>query len=583
MMRSLVLGLLLSLGASCSRREEDPLSALLITLDTTRADAPGFAGIHPGLTPCLDALARESVVYERAHTVVPHTIPAHASILTGLYPLRHGVRTNGTGTLSSSAATLAEAARAAGIATGAFVASAVLDPVYGLDQGFERYDVPSASDGERSSEFHERPAREVVDAALAWLAEHEVDERFFLWVHLFDAHAPYVAPSAPSAPGASVPAAGDAEQAAYLSEVRSMDAEIARLLGALRADGRFERTIVLVVADHGEAFGEHAEITHGTLCYEPTLAVPFLLRDPSAARAGERSREIVSVVDVAPTLAEALAVELSGEIDGQSLFRRRVRPERGVYFENYHNWIARGASHLTGWLDAHGKYVHSSVPEFYDLERDPAEAEDLALRSGARLEPYRAALARIASLSTLAIGERGLDAEHERRLQALGYATIGSAGEDFPAPLAASDRPSPRALTEGFSWTTTAMMLVNRHQFTAATELLERALAEHPDNWQALETLGAALLKQDRCEEALVPLERLVKSQRARLGSYSALAVCYARTARHDAAIAMYAKLLEFEPENAAARAGLALVLRSAGRDAEARDVEGRGLPGLLR
>jgi hypothetical protein len=170
----------------------------------------------------------------------------------------------------------------------------------------------------------------------------------------------------------------------------------------------------------------------------------------------QRSREIVSVVDVAPTLAEALAVALAGELDGQSLFRRAVEPGRGVYFENYHNWVARGASHLSGWLDAGGKFLHSSAPEFYDLERDPGEAEDLASSAGARLEPYRAALARHARRAAdapLASADPGLDAAQEQRLQALGYATVGSSSEAFPAPLDASDRPSPRKLAQSFSWT----------------------------------------------------------------------------------------------------------------------------------
>jgi arylsulfatase A-like enzyme len=186
--------LAVGLAAACSGRGDagrpEQHSVLLVTLDTTRADALSCYGERAGTTPEIDALAREGVLYERAFTSAPITLTAHASMLTGLAPPRHGLRDNGLAALDPAAHTLAEAARAAGIQTAAFVGAIVLDRALGLDQGFDVYDGPPAR---RSASGHpaERPARAVIDAALAWLDGRDRARPFLLWVHLYDAHHPY--------------------------------------------------------------------------------------------------------------------------------------------------------------------------------------------------------------------------------------------------------------------------------------------------------------------------------------------------------------------------------------------------------
>src|SRR6185503_9303787 len=261
--RAIALGVLV-LAAGCG--QEERRSALLVTLDTTRADALSCYGNREPTTPVLDSLAKDGVAFDAAHTVMALTLPAHTSMLTGLAPLRHGLRDNGVAALPEAAQTIAARAHAAGIDTAAFVSSVVLDDDFGLDQGFDVYSVPVRRGATERAHGAERPARATIDAALAWLAGRDSARPFFLWVHLYDPHHPYT-PSAPFAERFSSP---------YLGEVAAMDHELGRLFDDLRARGLLERTFVLALADHGEAFGEHGELTHGTYCYETTLHVPLI-------------------------------------------------------------------------------------------------------------------------------------------------------------------------------------------------------------------------------------------------------------------------------------------------------------------
>ncbi|MCB9914602.1 MAG: sulfatase [Planctomycetes bacterium] len=334
---------------------------MLVTLDTTNPGALGCYSGRAGLTPHLDALAAEGVLYENARSVAPLTLPSHASMMTGLWPPRHTLRDNGLRALPESAETLAEAARARGYQTAACVAAVVLGESYGLDQGFDVYDAPHGA-GPGHGHVLERSSAEVTAAALRWLDGRDRARPFFLWVHYFDAHAPY-----DPAPEflARAQALGEARFPAYLGEVAQVDDAVGALLARLRAEGLLEHTLVAVVGDHGESLGRHGEPTHSLLAYDATIRVPLLLRYPDGYRAGERSAEFVSVADVAPTLLEALDLAPGGALDGRSLYRRAVPPGRGVYFESSYGWLNYGWSPLSGWASAEGTYLHSSAPELF--------------------------------------------------------------------------------------------------------------------------------------------------------------------------------------------------------------------------
>jgi len=519
--------------------EAEQLSGVLITLDTTKAGALDFYGKDRDITPKLSELALRSVVFERAHTVAPLTLPSHTSMLTGLYPLRHGVRENGIMSLSREADTLAERAREAGLETAAFVASAVLLSPYGLDQGFDLYDEPVRESG-GDSWIPEHPSTVVTDRALAWLREREASRPFFLWVHYFDPHMPY------SAPAEFVERAGGHQ---YRGEVAAMDHDVGRLLDGLEREVGFERMTLAVVADHGEAFYAHGEPTHSAFIYESTMHVPFMIRFADERRAGTRSREIVSVVDLFPTFLEELGLGGAGDVDGRSLASGTIPDDRGVYLESYSGFLSYGWSPLSGWLDAGGKYLHSSEPEFYDLDSDPKEEQDLLVRGDVDPEPYRRAIAELSRLPRLPVGgDVDLDPAQIAQLNALGYAAAGREASELPDPLDPSDRPAPASQTEIYGKSIFALGLAAGGEYHQAIPLLAQVVAVNPRDLNAQAAFGTSLVKVGRFEEALVPLEAARSLGDDTPWTHLSLAIAFQRLGQPERSLTHYRRVQQLSP-----------------------------------
>jgi arylsulfatase A-like enzyme len=534
-------------------------SALLVTLDTTRADALSCYGERSGTTPELDALARESVLYERAFTSAPITLTAHASMLTGLAPPRHGLRDNGIAALDPAARTLAEAARAAGVQTAAFVGAVVLDRALGLDQGFDVYDGPPAR---RSQSGHptERPAKSVIDAALSWLAGRDRARPFFAWVHLYDAHHPYE-------PRRALPEKST-ELERYLAEVSEMDAELGRLFAWLRAEDLLGETLVCVTADHGEAFGEHQELTHGAFCWNTTLRVPLLVRHPDGSRAGERSRELAGAVDVAPTLAEALGTTLGPDVDGHSLLAPRAGSEPWLYIESYAAYLAFGWSPLAGWITEEEKYLHGSRPELYDLASDPGEEHDLAGECApGDLEPFQRALAALAAKPALAGRAGAIDDELRAGIQGLGYAAFDTTGGALPHPLEPSSRPSPHAMVGAWRESLLAQERMNRGRFDEAAGILRRLLAADPGNAFLRAHLATALMRTKQHAEAMDALLPLLDAPRVQPQILHKLGVCALKLGRREEAERYLERAAELAPDEARYREKLARVRGGGGEE----------------
>ncbi len=548
------------LVSACGGGETGPRSAVLITMDTTRRDAITCFGGPPGVTPFLDALAEESVLYLEARTVAPITLPSHASMLTGLYPPRHTVRDNSLTPLPQAATTLAELARERGLRTGAVIAALVLTRAFGLDQGFEEYTEPARQSVPGGQPFGVRSADQVTDAALEWLGRRDPDQPYLLWVHYFDPHKPYY-------PGQAFKdqVGGDP----YLASVARMDASIGRLLEALRAEPDFDETLVVVVADHGEGLGEHDEDTHAAFVYDTTIRVPFLIRYPDGYGAGERRTESVSVTDVYPTLVEALALGNPGDVDGQSLYRRTVAPDRGVYFESYYGLLYYQWSPLAGWADADGKYVHSSAPEFYATDSDPHETANLIAERAGDVERYRAELRRLAQRDALDPADSIADRSIVEDLQALGYAGLGGAG-DLPDPLDAGDGASPHARPDELRMLVASWNHATRGEHDAAVRLLELVVAESPRNHDALARLGKYLLILERYEEGIAALERFVKVGPPWPEPYRNLGLAYEKVGNDDKAIEWLLRALEVDPDDKQALPVAIALLEAAGRSEDA-------------
>lgn len=409
------------LTATACRRGEDaspaasapgpriPRDIVLVTIDTIRADATGFMGNTRGTTPNLDRLASEGRVFEQAHAHNVITLPSHTNILTGMLPYQHGVRENAGFRLSPKVPTAASRLKAKGYATGAFVGAFVLDSRYGLSQGFDVYE-ELYRDLDEQLEFNIQQARaeDVVTAALAWYRSQAGKPRF-LWIHVYDPHAPYVPPEAFGA---------RYKHDLYLGEVAYADSALAPLLEAVRTAD--PPPLLVVTGDHGEARGDHGELTHGLFCYEATLHVPLFAWCPPLLPPG-RDATPARHIDILPTILDTVGEAVPKDLPGQSLLpARRREAENGTYFEALSAAFNRGWAPLRGLMAGGQKYIELPLPELYDLPKDPAEAKNLVASGPDSLRRLRKRLLELPA----AVAERGtIGAEEAAKLRSLGYLT----------------------------------------------------------------------------------------------------------------------------------------------------------------
>jgi arylsulfatase A-like enzyme len=529
-----------------------PLSAVLLTLDTTNRDALGCYGQPLPLTPELDHLARAGLVFDEARSVAPLTLPAHASMLTGLVPLRHGVRDNGLAPLAPAAETLPERLGAEGYACAAFVSAVVLAAPFGLDQGFAHYDAPRGARG-AGAHFLERSGSATVAAAADWLRARERSRPFFLWVHLFEPHEPYAPP-----PELLALANGDA----YLGEVAALDQVVGELVRVLAAEHGLERLVLLVAGDHGESLGEHGERTHSVLVHERVLRVPFIVRLPDGARAGERMSTPVSLVDVAPTVLAALGLDAPAGLDGRDLLAPPVSGE--AFFESYTGYLNYGWSPLAGWSDGVRKYVHGTEPELYDLARDPGEQANLVAARADDVAHARARLSELARRPRLPRVTSSAGAALDERLaadvQALGYAGAGPADVELPEPLADTGLAAPRTRMEELERFYRAVLWHEKGRRSEAVAELEGLLASNPGNTTARVALARFLYQAQEPERALVVLAQLSTAAAERAAVQDLLGHCLERLGRLEEARTHFERALALQPGDAHAEADVTRV-----------------------
>jgi arylsulfatase A-like enzyme/Tfp pilus assembly protein PilF len=485
-----------------------PADVVLVTLDTTRADELALYGGAVAM-PRLEALAAGGVRWARALTPAPLTLPAHASILTGLDPIEHGVRDNGSARLPAAIPTLAESLRAAGYATGAVVASRVLDRRFGLGRGFDLYDDRMVAERVGEYGYAERRATEVVDAALAWARTIPPARPFLLWVHFFDPHAPYE--------GAS----GD-ERDRYRAEIASLDPQIGRLLDGL---GRDRPRIVAVSGDHGEAFGEHGEREHGLLLHEATLAVPLVAAGPGVPSARVVT-EAVSIAGLGPTL-ERLARVAQPRLPQTPLpFVTDAGGGRPVWHESALPASAWGWRELTAVTFRGERLVRGSRVELFDLAADPREGRDRSADRPDRARDLARRLRQLELRRARAKVESPGDPDLTTALGALGYLS-GSRGEAATVDprdavgwideyrraraAAAADRAGAAATMRGLVARSPASapfrsflaeLLTDAGDLDGAREQLERNVAANPGNELARFDLARLELRAGRTAAA---------------------------------------------------------------------------------
>jgi arylsulfatase A-like enzyme/Tfp pilus assembly protein PilF len=474
---------LLARGRAALPRAEGA-DVLLVSIDTLRADAVGAYGRGGAGTTWLDRAAATGVRFAqaRAHNVV--TLPSHATLLSGRLPFEHGVRDNSGFRVPTELPTLATVLKARGYRTGAFVSAFVLDSRFGLDRGFEVYDDRlGGGEGQGAFAIPERSAARSVDAARRWLDEAPGAPPSFLFLHLYEPHAPYEPPE----PFASRFAAD-----AYQGEVAAADAALEPLLRPL-LEGRARPTVVVLTSDHGEGRGDHGEQTHGVFAYEATLRVPLVLW------AGDRLRprvveEAVRLVDIVPTVLELLGVAPPEGLPGRSLLPSavgRALPPADTYFEALSASLDRGWAPLHGVVSGPLKLIDLPLPELYDLAADPHERQNLADGRGGERTALAARLASLRAADPGAARRTREDAQTLERLRTLGYVAGGAAApkarygpEDDPKRLIALERREAEILR-----------LVRAGDHAAARTLCLESLAERPDmslTWTQLASIERA-------------------------------------------------------------------------------------------
>jgi choline-sulfatase len=484
-------------------------SVILVTLDTTRADRMGFLGAKTGLTPALDALAAESMVFERAYAQAPITTVSHASILSGTYPQFHGVNDFGV-PLPGRVPWLSELLAGSGYRTAAFVGSLILDPrngtAPGFDRGFETYDAGFRIRRGKDDRYQtmERRGGEVMSRALAWL-ERQPRGPFLLWVHLYDAHDPYDPPA---------PFAQKNRGRPYDGEIAYVDAQVGRLRAALVARGLFDNTLLAVVADHGESLGEHGESTHGVFLYEATVRVPLLLKLPKGKGAGRRVSARVRLVDLVPTVLETVGLSAPASIQGESLLplleADRI-PDRDAYAETDYPHRAFGWSPLASWRVERFLFVKAPRPELYDMAADSGEKQDLAAerpavveRIATRMQEFRQ---KTGGAADAGAKPAAVDPALAERLAALGYASGASASTPVGIGI------DPKDKVQVANTLHDAIVSVENGNFAAAEPLLERVVATDSQIYMAQFQLGLVRCRQKQFARALGPLRKAIELQ----------------------------------------------------------------------
>jgi len=506
-----VLAAFCSVGVAASDAAHRP-NFILITLDTTRADRMGFLGSRPGLTPNLDSVARDSFVFSRAYAHVPLTTPSHATILTGTYP-----QFNRLGDLGNAMATdmpyLPDLLRQRGYTTAAFVGSQVLDPesaaALGFDRGFDTYDAGfhSRREGEDRYASEERRAGTVVDHAMLWIKK-QPHRPLFMWVHLYDPHDPYDPPEPFKSKYSSAP---------YDGEIAYVDAALGKLFSGLKAAGLYDSSVIAVVADHGEAFGEHGEQSHGFFLYDETLHVPLLVKLPGNRPAGVDIRSRVGLVDVAPTLLSIAGTQVPSTMQGVSLLSMIKKkapledsgPERPAYAETDYPQRAFGWSWLRSWRV--GKYLYIDAPrrELYDESTDPRALHNLANASPAVADTLQAQLDEFRRNTSAAASSKAanITPEQAEKLQALGY-VMSAAG---PSQAEGKRGPDPKDRIEIANLLHRALLSMDSEQYGDAVPELERVAKEEPGLALANLELGRAFSGLQKYGQALPWLRKAVE------------------------------------------------------------------------
>lgn len=505
------------LAACALAQPQNQPNVILITLDTTRADRMGFLGNKRGLTPNLDAVAKQGVVFRRAYSQYPLTVPSHATILSGTFPQFHRVNDFGI-PLSKDVPYLPEILQSHGYHTAAFVATSLLDPtsgwVPGFGRGFDTYQTNFQSSGgedtNAGSQSLEHPADFVVGEVRSWLKD-QTNGPFFIWIHLYDPHAPYDPPEPFKTRFASDP---------YDGEIAFADSELGKVFADLKSRGLYDNTLIAMMSDHGEAFGEHGEFSHGIFLYDETIHVPLMFKMPGNGFAGKQVDAQVGLVDIVPTILEGAGIAVPATVQGKSL-APLMNPdtpktaltsleERPAYSETDYPHRDFGWSALRALREKKYLYVKAPRQEVYDRSADPKAEHNLASSSPAvaqvldkKLDTFRAQTS-----SARKPGEAEVDPRLVQQLAALGY--VGGA-RSSEAPGSEMTGADPKDKIEVANGVQDALMATQQGRADEAVSILEKMIKKDPDLEVGYRTLGLTYSERGDFDKAIPMLRKSVE------------------------------------------------------------------------
>jgi arylsulfatase A-like enzyme/Tfp pilus assembly protein PilF len=537
-------------GLPGGRDEVRPLNVVVVTLDTLSARHLSQYGNERIATPAFGRAAAEGVLFEQATATVPLTLPSHTSMFTGTYPMFNGVRDNGGYYVREDSETLAEALRAAGYQTGAFVAAFVVDSRWGLDQGFDRYfDDFNFREFERISlDSVQRPGDEVLDAALDWM-DGVKEERFFSWIHLYDPHWPYEAPE----PWAS--RVGGYPEAAYDAEVLFTDSLVGQLLDWLDENELAEDTLLVLIGDHGESLGRHREGAHGFFVYDAAMQVPFLLRAPyRQIGRGLRVPAQVRGIDLMPTVLDLVGVPVPGDVQGASLVPLADGTETDLglwaYSESFYPRNHYGWSPLRALRNGVLHFISAPRPELFEVLADPGETTNLAPERPGQVRQLQARLDQlVVEFEKEGADEQApetLDEETRAQLAALGY--LG--GSSRVRVEEGEELADPKDKIVLYNLLKEAGTDSTEDRIEEAMAKVGQVLAEDPGILEAHLILGNLFVKQEDWDGAVGAYREALTLDPEYKSAILGLADAYRLAERYDEAAAGYRRLLELDPND---------------------------------
>lgn len=541
-------------------------NVILITLDTTRADRLGCYGYTQARTPTLDRLAREGTLFENARCQIPITQPSHVSIMTGTNPTYHATLANLETMPDEGVTTLAEAFSAAGYRTGAAIGAFVVASKFGLGRGFQEFyeDFPIVPMG--ASFIREKPSQEVIEIARRWIHKNG-NERFFLWIHLFDPHIPYLPPA---------PFDRAYRDRPYDGEIAYMDYWIGQLLDDLAETRLDRRTVVVAVGDHGESLGEHEEDTHAYFLYNSTLSIPLIFWAPGRVPSSVRIPDVVRSVDVAPTILDLAGLAIPGNMQGTSLVGAWDDDSPRVPFPLPSLSITEEFNRSFGWatlraleLDGY-KYIRLPTPELYDLASDPKELVNLSTSQPQRVAEMDALLTEIIEETRRDAPRPAatpIDRETLESLMSLGYISGGSRNEPVPFDAAVEDMIDPKDRL-GF-WTDFRRLTELRSAGDLdQVEALARSMLDQDENALIVAyLLGQALWHKSELDpdpellrEAAQYLTKASEIEECRLSCLVFIGIIHAKLEELDLARSVFEQVLSIDPEEPMAHYNLTLL-----------------------